>query len=95
MYCSTGVCGPTPNKALIDLNETLIKLQNEFKDLNVIRASLSINPNMFIENMDIHRLIREKGLNILPITMINGRIVAMQRYLTYAELKNFLFVMFK
>ena len=38
MCCSTGVCGPEPNKELIELNEALKRLQKEFKELNAVRA---------------------------------------------------------
>jgi wyosine [tRNA(Phe)-imidazoG37] synthetase (radical SAM superfamily) len=87
MCCSTGVCGPEPNKELIEFKETLKKLQKEFKGLNVIRANMSFNLNMFLENKEIFQLVRENGPNILPITTINGKIIAKQKYLTYTELK--------
>lgn len=87
MCCSTGVCGPEPNKELIEFNETLKKLRNEFKELNTTRASMSFNLNMFLENNEISQLVKEKGPSILPITTINGKIVAKKKYLIYAELK--------
>ena len=87
MCCSTGLCGPEPNKELIDLNETLKKLQNEFTDLNVVRASLTFKLNLFLENKEIFQLVKEEGQEILPITTINGKIVAKQKYLEYKELK--------
>ncbi len=87
MCCPTGVCGPEPNKELIEFNETLKKLRNEFKELNAIRASISFNLNMFLENNEISQMVKEKGSSILPITTINGKIIAKQKYLKYAELK--------
>ncbi len=87
MCCSTGVCGPEPDKTLIDLNETLKKLQNEFSDLEINRANIAHNLNMFLENKEIFQLVKEKGQEILPITTINGKIIAKQKYLEYDELK--------
>lgn len=87
MCCTTGVCGPEPNKELIELNEALKKLRNEFKELNATRANMSFNLNMFLENEEISQLIKKNGQGILPITTINGKIIAKQKYLTYAELK--------
>jgi hypothetical protein len=87
MCCSTGLCGPEPDKKLIEFNETLRKLQAEFKNLNVIRANLSFNANMFLENKEIFQLVKEKGPNILPITTINGKIAIKQKYPRYAEFK--------
>lgn len=87
MCCSTGVCGPEPNKELIELNETLKRLQKEFKELNAVRASISFNLNMFLENSEISQQIQINGPGVLPITTINGKIIAKQKYLTYSELK--------
>jgi len=88
MCCSTGVCGPEPDKKLIEFSEALKRLQSEYKDeLKLERASLSFNVPMFIENREIAKTIREMGLNILPIVTINGEIVSKQKYPTYAELR--------
>src|SRR5450759_1528006 len=87
MCCSTGVCGPEPNKELIELNETLKRLSNEFKELNAVRAGMSFNLDMFLKNNEISQLVKENGIGILPITTINGKIIARKKYLTYAELK--------
>lgn len=88
--CSTGVCGPEPDKELMEFSETIEKIQREFKDLNIIRASMSFNINMFLESKEIFQLIKENGPSILPITTINGKIIAKQRYPKYAELKKIL-----
>ncbi len=87
MCCSTGVCGPEPNKELIELNEALKRLQKDFKELNAVRASMSFNLNMFLENQEISQMVKENGITILPITTINGKIIARQKYPTYADLK--------
>jgi len=87
MCCSTGICGPEPDKVLIEFNETLKKIQHEFNDVNVVRASISFDINMFLEKNEIIELVKEKGPEILPITTINGSIIAKQRYVTYDELK--------
>jgi|ERR1035437_4273983 wyosine [tRNA(Phe)-imidazoG37] synthetase (radical SAM superfamily) len=87
MCCSTGICGPEPDKVLIEFNETLQKIQREFNDVNVVRASISFNVNMFLERNEIIELVKDRGPDILPITTINGSIIAKQRYLTYDELK--------
>ncbi len=87
MCCTTGVCGPEPNKELIELNEALKRLQKEFKELNAVRASISFNLNMFLENSEISQQIQVNGPGVLPITTINGKIIARKKYLTYSELK--------
>jgi hypothetical protein len=90
MCCSTGVCGPEPDKELIEFNETIKKLQSTFNTLEIIRASLSFNIKMFLESKNVFQLVKEKGPTILPITTINGKIIATQKYLKFAELKQHL-----
>ncbi len=87
MCCTTGVCGPEPDKELMEFNKTLKKLKKEFKDLNVKRASMSFNMPLFLENTEIFQLVKENGLDILPVTTINEKIIAKQRYPKYVKLK--------
>ncbi len=90
MCCSTGVCGPEPDKELIEFNESLKKLRMEFMDIEIIRANISFNINMFLENMEISQLVKENGQDILPIITLNGKIASKQKYLNYDELKTIL-----
>lgn len=90
MCCSTGVCGPEPDRELIEFSETIKKLPVEFKDLKVTRAGLAFNPLLFSMNREVLQLVKENGQGILPITTINGEIVARQRYLKYDELRKIL-----
>ena len=88
MCCSTGVCGPEPDQELIALNETIKKLQGEYNgQLDIIRASLAFNSLMFFTNKEVLQLVKDNGQEILPITAINGEIVARQKYLKYDEIK--------
>lgn len=91
MCCSTGVCGPEPDKKLIEFSETIKKLQAMYDGrLTIIRASLTFNTLMFIANKEVSQLVKENGQDILPITAVNGEIVARQRYLKFDELKDIL-----
>ena len=90
MCCSTGVCGPEPDRELIEFSEAIKKLPAEFKELKVTRAGLAFNPLLFSMNREVLQLVKEHGQGILPITTINGEIVARQRYLKYDELKKIL-----
>ncbi len=90
MCCSTGICGPEPDRELIDINEALKKLAEEYKGLKITRASMSFNPQLFLQTKEIRDMVKEKGPEILPITMIDGKIVKKQKYPKYAELKKLL-----
>jgi hypothetical protein len=91
MCCSTGVCGPEPDRELIEFNETVKKLQSQYNgQLNIIRASLAFNSLMFLANKEVFQMVKDNGQGILPITAINGEIVARQKYLKYEEIKKLL-----
>lgn len=88
MCCSTGVCGPEPDQNLIAFNETLKRLQSEYgKKLTIMRASLTFNSLIFLSHPEIARQVKEGGPEVLPITTINGEIIAGKKYLLYEELK--------
>lgn len=87
MCCSTGVCGPEPDRNLIEFNETLRRLQDEFPDWKIIRASMSFNLNMFLENKQVFELVKQNGPDILPLTALDGNIIGRRKYLKYEELK--------
>lgn len=87
MCCSTGLCGPEPDKELINLNETIKRLQEKNKGLVVKRASLSFNIDMFLENKEIFQLVKDNGPSVLPIMTYDGQIISKQKYLSYDELK--------
>ena len=81
MCCSTGVCGPEPDQKLIAFSETMKRLQNEYGErLTVMRASLTFNSFIFLAHPEIARLVQENGPSVLPITTINGEIIAGQKY---------------
>ncbi|EHQ36329.1 arsenite efflux transporter metallochaperone ArsD [Methanoplanus limicola] len=88
LCCSTGVCGPEPDKELIEFNETLKKLKRDYPDLEIMRASLTFNIDMFLENDEILQLVKTHGPEILPITTFNGKMVAQKKYPNYEEFQD-------
>ena len=89
MCCSSGVCGPEPDKKLIDFNNALRKLKND-QEVNVVRASLSHDLSMFLDNKEIFQIVKENGPSVLPIVTLNGKIMSKRNYLTYEEIKQML-----
>ncbi len=87
LCCSTGICGPEPDKALIQLTEDVKRLQAEFPDAKVIRASMSFNAQAYLEEPEVLKLVKENGTDVLPITTLNGKILVKQRYMTYDEMR--------
>ena len=78
MCCPTGMCGPTIDPALLDLNEMVLTLQSE--GIGVARNQMVGRPQAFMNNAEVFRLVREKQLAALPITVVDGRIIKTGAY---------------
>jgi len=88
MCCSSGVCGPSPDQALLELQDTLEKIKSLGSEVE--RYSITQSPKKFRENPQVIRLIQEQQLKALPITTFNGNIVKSGGYPTLEELKKLL-----
>ena len=88
MCCSTGVCGPNPDQALINLQDTLEKVRN--MGAGVERYLITQSPQAFRDNPEIIKLIQEKQLKALPITTCDGKIVKTGAYPTLKEFETFI-----
>ncbi len=85
LCCPTGVCGPTIDPVLLDVNEMILALQNE--GVSVARYQMANHAQAFINNREVFSLIREKQLAALPITVVHGQILQVGAYPTLAEVK--------
>lgn len=85
MCCPTGLCGPTLDQTLLDVNEMIFTLQRE--DLRVERYQMTGNPNAFLGNAEVMRLVREKQMEALPITVIHGQVIKVGAYPTLDEIR--------
>ncbi len=86
MCCPTGICGPTVDQALLDVNEMLLALEAE--GLQVARYQMTTNPQAFLNNPEVMRLVREQEMAALPITVVSGRVIKTGTYPTLAEVKS-------
>jgi hypothetical protein len=87
MCCSTGVCGPDPDDELVEVSAALDQLEEAYDDVEVSRANMQHNIDEFLETQHIYDLVEEHGPSILPITAVDGEIVAKSEYLDYDELE--------
>ncbi len=79
LCCPTGVCGPEPDNAVINFNEMIRNLANN-DQINITRASLSFDMDRFLQEPLIFDRIRENGPNVLPITVVDGKIILEKKY---------------
>lgn len=85
MCCPTGLCGPTIDSTLLDVNEMVLRLQSQ--GVAVERHQMSTQPQAFLNNAEVYRLVREQQLAALPITTINGKVIKVGAYPTLAEVQ--------
>lgn len=78
MCCSTGVCGPSVDPELLRVS-TIVNILNK-KGFNVIRHNLSQEPQAFVQNQKVSELLKSKGSEVLPITLLNGEVVKSGSY---------------
>ena len=88
MCCSTGVCGPSVNPELLRVATILNSLKN--KGIVIERYNLTSNPQAFIDNKKINQLLDSKGLQVLPVTMVDEDVVKIGSYPTNEEFCNLL-----
>jgi hypothetical protein len=85
MCCPTGLCGPTLDETLLDTNEKILKLKGT--GITVERYQMSNQPNAFMSNPDVMRLVREKQMDALPITIVRGKVLKVGGYPTLDEIQ--------
>lgn len=88
MCCSTGVCGPSVNPELIRVSAVIQNLKKN--GIDVKRHNLSSEPQAFMRNASISKELNAKGVKVLPITVVDGKIVKEAGYPTNREFAAFL-----
>jgi len=83
MCCPTGVCGPSVDPELLRVATVLNNLKK--RGIVVERYNLSNNPQVFVENEEVNKKLKEEGVEVLPITMVDGVIVKTKAYPTNEE----------
>lgn len=85
MCCPTGLCGPSLDQALLDVNEMIMSLQRE--NLRVERYQMTSHPNAFLANADVMKLVREKQMEALPISVVRGQVIKVGVYPSIDEIR--------
>ena len=85
LCCPSGVCGPTIDPVLLDVNELVLTLQSE--GISVARYQMASHAQTFVNHREVFRLVREKQLAALPITVVKGRVIKVSAYPTLTEVR--------
>ncbi|WIV10458.1 arsenite efflux transporter metallochaperone ArsD [Proteiniborus sp. MB09-C3] len=83
MCCPTGVCGPSVDPELLRVSRVINRLKRN--NVEVERHNLTGNPQIFIDNKVINEILNKEGVEILPVTMVDGVIVKTKSYPTDEE----------
>jgi len=86
MCCPTGMCGPTVDKTLLDVNQMVLTLREQGVDVR--RYQMSAQPQAFMSNPQVYQLLRERQMAALPITAVNGRVIKIGAYPVLAEIES-------
>jgi thiamine pyrophosphate-dependent acetolactate synthase large subunit-like protein len=84
MCCSTGVCGPNVDPALVRFARDLHWLANQ--KIAVERFNLAQQPQAFAASETVKAALREHGNACLPLILLNGAVISQGRYPARDEL---------
>jgi hypothetical protein len=84
LCCSTGVCGPNVDPALVQFAADLHWLAGQ--RILVERYNLAQQPQAFAASEVVKSALRQNGNECLPLVLLDGSIVSQGRYPTRAEL---------
>lgn len=85
MCCPTGLCGPTLDQTLLDVDEMVLDLQAE--GLRVERYQMTGHPQAFLRNAEVMTLVRERQMDALPITVVRSAILKAGAYPALSEVR--------
>lgn len=83
MCCSTGMCGPSIDPELMRVATLLSNYKK--KGVDVERHNLAQSPQAFVSNETISALLKSEGVEALPATVVDGKIVKTKSYPTNEE----------
>ncbi len=84
MCCSTGICGPGVDPALVEFTADLDWLKRQ--GIEVERYNLSQQTQVFISNTTVSDALKKDGNECLPLVLLDGKIVLQGTYPTREKL---------
>ena len=88
MCCNTGFSGVGVDTELIRISAVIKALAK--RDIKLERFNLSKEPQEFINNTEVNYYINTVGIDNLPVTTLDGKIVLEGRYPSNEEIAKYL-----
>ncbi len=83
LCCTTGVCGPSVDPELTRVATAIFLLEKRGFDIK--RYNLGTEPAKFVENIEVNKVLHEKGPDSLPVTLVVGHVAKIGIYPTNEE----------
>lgn len=91
LCCPSGLCGPDIDPALLDINEALLKIKKDFNgEVNIERYLLSQQGQKFMQQPEVMKRLQTNGVESLPLTLVDGKVVKEKEYPVYDEIIGFI-----
>lgn len=87
MCCPTGICGPSVDEKLVKVGENIEILKGKHEGLDIQRYQPQTHPFVFMGNMTVSSLLQENGQQVLPITVLDGKVIKQGEYPTLEEME--------
>ncbi|MCH5345922.1 MAG: arsenite efflux transporter metallochaperone ArsD [Muribaculaceae bacterium] len=84
MCCPTGLCGTNIDPNLMRIAVIIDHLKK--KGVNVTRHNLKDEPQVYVTNTVVNELLQSKGVEALPITLVNGEVAVSGAYPTTKQM---------
>lgn len=88
LCCETGVCGVGVDPELLRISTVLSALKK--KNAIIERYNLKTAPDAFVSNSVVNSYLMEKGVDGLPITLLDDQIIMIGKYPSNNEILEFL-----
>ncbi|WP_226036802.1 arsenite efflux transporter metallochaperone ArsD [Aquibacillus saliphilus] len=84
LCCATGVCGPSVDPELTRIATTFFLLEK--KGVDIKRYNLANDAQFFVAESKVQQLLEEKGIEALPVILVNKQVKKVGAYPTSEEL---------
>ena len=84
MCCPTGLCGTNIDPNLMRIAVIVDTLKK--KGVNITRHNLKDEPQIYVANKKVNDLLQEKGVDALPITIVDGNVEVIGSYPTTKQM---------
>ena len=84
MCCPTGLCGTTIDPNLMRIAVIVDTLKK--KGVNISRHNLKDEPMIYVTNKKVNDLLQSKGVDVLPITLVDEEVAVTGEYPTTRQM---------